>query len=413
MSELVGTTSLAPAGEGLHVPHQERNSAAPGTKYTTQIPITGFDWGQTTTLYLPPLPMNITDAWIQLDVAALATADGPYFVPTPWWASSINLLYRRQTLQSVSKYEAFLDEKYDTANQMQKMRRADLTNDVGATAATSRATGAWLYYIPLRRLVDTVLGKMGPTTAYAAQSWSLDINMMALNRLVRGTSSTAATGGAITTAKLILVGHKEDQDNINRVVAALDTKTGVQIKFEQGNYRRFEVAGSAASLTITVPELAGEVTSVNLFQHNKTAENETDPDALNPAAWQTFDGVADTLSIGTLSETTALFGQALPQRILRLIAQGDSWQGAATYNGFTGAQEYLGGVLAIPTEEAASLGMREGTFSGVLRISHDLLLTFTFGTTTVNNNYVEVLVMIRRSIAINQSGFGIVDATAA
>lgn len=407
MTDAIGTSGLVAGGNGeLHHPHQARDRAAPGTKYTTQFQVVGATMGQVNTIYLPPLPMNISDAWLMLEVGATSGAgDNDYLIPTIYWANTINLLYRRNTLATLSKAEQVHDFYYNNRNSADHMRRSDLINDVGSTVAQTRAGGSWTYFIPLRRLVDEILGKMGAVSAYAAQSWSLDVDLLPFSRLIRGGDNTAGTA-TLSEMRVILVGHKEDKQNVDRVVAALE-KPGVTLRFEQGNFRRFSYGASAAGATISMPELVGEVTGFSIQQKVATGEDGATGSTVNPYNWQFFNALGDTLAIGTISEPQALFGQALSQRTLRLLSPSDSWSGASCYLGYDAALNQVG-AIAIPTEEAGTLGNREGTFSGVLRISHDLVFTFVFSTTTTAN-YVDIVVFMRRAVALDQTGFGVVN----
>jgi len=404
-----GVSGLMPSEAGnLHHEHQGRDGAAPGTKYTTQLSFSAPAFGQVNTVYLPPLPMVLQDAWIELDVGALTGGTAEFFSQCQTWAQNINLLYRRQTLYSLSEPEQVLDLYYNNKNHMDMCKRLDLANDTTVAIRKARNAGAWIFMIPLRVLVDRVLGKAGPINAYAAQSWSIDLNLLALNRIAQDTASTALTGGAINSMKLVIIGHKEDPANTNRVAQALASDGGgLNIKFEQSQYRRFSYGASAASAVISLPELQGEMTGVGVLQRLITSMDATAPDDIDHLNFQVFDAVGDTVAIGTQADPQALFGQALPQRVLSLASPSDSYTGSALFVDADGLQRDTG-IMFIPMAEAGTLGQREGVFSGVLRIQNDFQLTFAFSTTTLIN-YVDVVVFLRRSVVLNEAGFGVIN----
>lgn len=400
-----GVSGLVATGTGaMHHPHQARDGAAPGTKYTTQLPFSGPAFGAVNTIYLPPLPMVLSDAWVELDISAVGGTGTPYFLQCQTWIQNINLMYRRTTLYSMSEPECVVDTYFNNKSQCDMVKRMDLINDTTSAIATTRAAGAFIYMIPLRKLIDAIMSKAGPINAYAAQSWSLDVNLLALNRLVHGADSVAATA-TINSAKLVMIGHKEDPKNTDIVKEAL--KEGVNIRFEQSQYRRFSYGASASSATISLPELQGEMSGLAILQRVITGMDSTDPATTNHMNWQVFDAVGDTIAIGTQADPQALFGQALPQRVLRLASPSDSWNGSAIFIDANGTQRNTS-IIFIPLEEAGTLGQREGVFSGILRIQNDLQLVFAFSTTTTDN-YADVVVYLRRSVAITESGFGVIN----
>jgi len=403
----------------LHHEHQGRDGAAPGTQYSTQLPFVAPAFGQVNTIYLPPMPMVMKDAWIELEVAAIAGPTTPAFAPCQTWIQNINLLYRRNTVYSMSEPECLAESYYNSKNSQDLNKRLDLMNDVAVVTRRLRCLASsnttYTYMIPLRRLVDAILSKAGPMNAYSAQSWSIDVNLLALNQIAGGASTTAATGGAISSAKLVMVGHKEDPANTTRIQNALKSENGgIAIKFEQSQYRRFSYAASAAGATISMPELQGEMTSFMIMQRTVAGVDGVTPSTVNHLAFQVFDNVGDTLAIGTQADPQALFGQAMPQRVLRSAAS-DSFAGCSDFL----AQDPVGtvanaiaqrhnGILWYSLEDAATLGQREGVFSGVLRIQNDFQIVFAFASTTTAN-YVDVVVYLRRNIVLTESGFGVIN----
>jgi len=390
----------------LHHEHQGRDGAAPGTQYTTQLAFAAPTYGAVNTIYLPPLPMVMKDAYIQLDVAAAGGPTSAALVQCQTWAQNINLLYRRQTVYSMSEPECVVDSYFNSKNNMDLVRRLDLQNDVALATRVTRGAGTSSYFISLRRIVDAIMAKAGPINAYAAQSWSIDVNLFAQNRLIVGTTTTAGTGAAITAMKLVMIGHKEDPANTTRVAKALEDN-GVAIKFEQSQYRRFTYGASVASAIVSLPELQGEMTAFAILQRVVAGYDSVVPNAINRLQWQLFDSPTDTIAVGTQADPQTLFGQALPQRVLRLAGSSDSFAGSPLFIDADGAQRNTS-IIFYSLEDAATLGQREGVFSGVLRIQNDLQFSFAFNTNTTAN-YLDIVVYLRRQIVLSEGGFAVIN----
>ena len=400
-----GLVSGATAAD-LHHEHQGRDGAAPGTQYTLQLPFNGPAFGAVNTIFLPPLPMVLKDAWIELDVASVGGPTTPSLAQCQTWIQNINLLYRRNTVYSMSEPECLAESYFNSKNSMDMVKRLDLENDTTIAIRRTRAGGAYIYMIPLRRIVDAIMSKAGPINAYAAQSWSIDVNLLPLTKVAEGASSTAATGGAINTMKLVLIGHKEDPANTTRVAEAL-ANNGVAIKFEQSQYRRFSYGAAASTATISLPELQGEMTSFMIMQRVIAGMDGVAPDDVDHLGFQLFPLVGDTLAIGTQADPQSLFGQAMPLRVLAQAGSSDSFAGSPLFIDANGTQRNTG-ILWFSLEDAATLGQREGVFSGVLRIQNDFQLVFAFSTTTTAN-YVDVVVYLRRNVVFTEGGFGVIN----
>lgn len=402
VSGLVSGTSSA----ALHHEHQGRDGAAPGTQYSLQLPFNAPSFGRVNTIYLPPLPMVMKDAWLELDIESVGGTATPSFVATQTWAKSIALLYRRNTVYTQSEPEAILDSYFNSKNHMDMVRRLDLQNDVAVATRQTRASGTFTYCISLRKIVDAILAKAGPINAYAAQSWSIDVNMNALNRLIQGGDAVAATGAAIVDMRLMTVGHKEDPANTDRVARAL-TDGGVSIKFEQSQHRRFTYAAAAQQAIVSLPELQGEMTAFAIIQRVAAGIDSTTPNTVDRYDWQVFNSPNDSLAVGTQADPQTLFGQALSQRTLRLAGSSDSFSGSPLFVDADGASRDTG-ILFYSLEDAGTLGQREGVFSGVLRIQNDLQFTLGFDTTTTAN-YLDIVVYLRRQIVVSENGFAVIN----
>lgn len=416
MSE-TGAVDLAASSSGLersesgslHHPHQQRDGAPPGTKYTS---VLAFDqtngFGGDNTIYLPPIPMVVTDLWAEVELGAVTGPTNPYILPTDLWVRQAHVHYVRNNLLTITEPEVLHDSLFNNKNNGDMIRRFDACNRVPVATAQTRAGGVWLYYVPLRVLADTIFSKVGAISAYPAQTWSITLSMTALASLVKGDTATAGAA-TINNIRLVMVGHKENPANITEVeqnIQAKDAK-GLTIRFEQSHYKRFSYAASTTRALQTFPEIQGEVAQI-LMVHRVTASHDsTAPNAVNREAYQIFDAVGDTISIGTTSSSVSVYGTALPMRLARLVGLGESYSGAASYMDETGALRQTGWVC-VSFEDAATLGKREAVFSGVLRVGGDLLITHDFATTTTAN-YLDVVVTLRRAITLAAKGFTVIN----
>jgi hypothetical protein len=366
-------------------------------------------YGDVNTLYIPPLPIVTSDLYLAITLAAIEDTANAYYIPTFNWFRNITLLKQRGTILTMSEPEMTAEHYKNPHNFMDLTARMDMVNELGTAIPITRAAGTFTYYVSLRRFAQGVFNKCGPLNAYAAQTWSIDVNMFNYNQIVASTSaSTTATGGAIVSMKLLLVGHKESSTNTDAVQAKLEApEGGINIKIEQAQFRRFTYGAGVASAVVSLPELQGEMTQLDILQRVATTYDSVVPNAINKLDWQIFDAQGDTITVGTTASPFALFGQAITQRALRLPQVGDGLNGKMSIVDATGVRKVIG-LITISQEEAPSLGLTEGTFSGVLRISHDLVINFAF-TTTTTANYVDIVVYIRRSILLNESGWAVIN----
>jgi hypothetical protein len=276
------------------------------------------------------------------------------------------------------------------------------------------------HYVPLSAISDKLLKHIGSLSAYAASKWSIDFDLPTLAQLARGTNTTAATGGDIQSMSLVLVGHREDSRNAQAYSMAL-AGDGIKVVFSQANHGRTAAAASSVDQTIGFTNLAGECTGIIVGQRLQSGWIGATPQALNRLQWVNYDGVSDTINIGTQANPSRVFGQAVKQRMARLLMPTDSYDGSNTFvtdqlavNTASGvAGSYIApvqkGIIAISLEEKATTGMRYGMFSGALRLNNDFQMTLTNGSTTRTADYIDVDVLIRRVAVFRHTGFLMVN----
>lgn len=404
----------------MHHAHQPRQSDAPGDKFTQILPFAAPAYGQVNTVYLTPLEMVVEEMYVEVVTAAVADTANPIWAPAQTWVGNngIQLKYDRASVYTQSQFETTY---YDYLNfdKPNLERRLIAYGDVSHTHSVS-ATNVQTRWIPLSAISDKIMKHCGSLSAFAASKWSIDIDLPPMSKLVRGTDATAATGGAILSMSLVLVGHREDSANTLRYSMAL-ASDGIKIVFSQANHGRTAAPAAQVDQTISFSNLAGECTGIIVGQRTQDGWNGISPDKLNRLEWVNYDGIDDTINIGTQANPSRVFGQSVKQRMARLIMPTDSFDGSNTFvtdqlaiNTASGlAGSYIAavqkGIIAISLEEKATTGMRYGMFSGAMRLNNDFQMTLRNGTTTRTANYIDVDVLIRRTLVLRHEGFLMVN----
>ncbi len=407
----------------MHHPHQPRQVDAPGDKFVQILPFNTPAYGQANTVYLPPLDMVVEEAYIEIRIAAVGGTGSPILCPsqTMIGPNGVQLKYDGTTLYTLSEFEAVY---YDYLNfdKPNLERRMVLYGDSSGSNAVDASTETTVY-VPLSSISDKLLKHIGPLSAYAANKWSIQFDLLAKNRIVMGTNSTAATGGDINSMRLVLIGHREDSVNAQAVSMAL-AGDGIKLVFSQANHGRTVAASGTDPITVSFSNLAGECTGVIVGQRASGAWLSTAPNAINHLSWLNYNANGDTIEIGTQANPTRIFGQAVPQQMARLCLPSDSFDGSATFlndqldwNAAPGtANSALSnllspaekGIMAIALEEKATTGMRYGLFSGALRLNNDFQATFR-NATSRTAGYIDIDVLIRRVLVLRHTGFVMVN----
>jgi len=406
--------------EMMHHPHQPRQSDAPGDKFTQILPFPSPTYGAVNTIFLTPLDMVVEEVYVEVVTAALGGVANPVWAPAQTWVGNngIQLKYDRTPVYTQSQFETTYYDylNFDKPNLERRLVAYGDVSNGNSLAGNAVRT----HYVPLSAISDKLLKHIGSLSAYAASKWSIDFDLPTMAQLVRGTNTTAATGGAIQSMSLVLVGHREDSRNAQAYSMAL-AGDGIKVVFSQANHGRTAAAAASADQTIGFTNLAGECTGIIVGQRLQAGWIGATPDVLNRLQWVNYDGIADTINIGTQANPSRIFGQAVKQRMARLLMPTDSYDGSNTFvtdqlavNTASGlAASYIApvqkGIIAISLEEKATTGMRYGMFSGALRLNNDFQMTLSNGTTTRTADYIDVDVLIRRVAVFRHTGFLMVN----
>jgi hypothetical protein len=346
--------------------------------------------------------------YIEIEAAALATADTPAFMPTSFWVDSqgVQLYAKGQSVYTAGE-ELLRDyNRLNTHSDRVLYNRCRLTND--QSAAERRAVGATAapYVLDLQPCADAVLSHAGPIGSYPANFWRVEVPLKAMAKCVDGSGDgTAATGGAISQMRLILVGHRETADNVAAVSQALATE-GVKLAFSQPNYKRQTIANGSTSNIMTIPELQGQVDNIWILERASAGLVGTAPNTVKDTP-KLNNLSSDTVSIGLTSNPTQLYGRALPQKLVRFGEQGDSYNGSSTYlqPSTAGAAPLMvdSGTMAIAIAEKSSTALQYGQFSGSLRLNNNFQLTWDAADPGADQQ-LSVIVFIRRICVLGING---------
>jgi len=386
----------------LHVPHQLRDRAHVGDQYAETYNFSGPAFGQVNDIVIPSNSMVVRDVWIQFTLAAAGGPANPAYLPTDNFIgnSGVQLLLNDKTLISVSEAEQMVYNPLVCSNATQLLRRLTATNNVPSATRQSLGGSSNVYLMNLRRIAD-LWQYCGPIGSYPSNKWSLSVDLKEVEKCVDGTTAVAGTG-SISAMKLILVGHRESEKNMDRIAAKL-ADGGVRIMLTEANLVNSTWSAAATEAVVSAPQLEGEMTSI-IFLIRETAgiAGATGSD-VNPRDFNSYDAVGDTLSIGTAANPTKLYGKAMPQKVLRYIMPNTSYAGGSLY---FDAGANVGDLKAIvlPMAEDEGVEMRFGSYSGSRYIKNDLQATFNF-TSTVTADTVNMIVYMSRGLVLGMNGF--------
>lgn len=353
-------------------------------------------------VFMSSIPMVVENMVVELDLSAATGPTSPKVIQcqTGIGASGAQLLYKNSSMYNAPEAE-LLSYMYKNNEPNQLIRKLIASNDVSDAARATSGAARNLYYIDLQPLAS-ILKQCGPLGSYAANTFSVDLSLLPLNKWVTGTSSTTGVL-AINSMKLMLSGHRESPSNMEKVNDKLG-KGGIFFNFPESNFSRLTYGASAASFTTTLSAIEGMVSSIILINRTQAGIDGVAPDDVDHLAFQLFSGVADTIEVGRVSNPVELYGQQITEKMLRLMQEGDSYKNGDAWIDADGARREPA-VISLPMSERETLNMEEGAHSGSWRVKNDLRIKYNFGTTTTTANYLDILVYVLRRAVIKHSGF--------
>lgn len=403
-SSVSGLSAAAPSSAMLHQAHQARDYDAPGDKYTYEIPFSNPTAGSNNVLQIPSMDMVISECVVKFVMETVATGG---YVPVQNWISSngVQLMYNNASQLTISEPEAML-YNYANSTTADLHRRMTMTND-NATAAlciseSNVSADQGTYYMDLRPFLK-ILNGCGAISAYASNKWSISVGLQALANLMWSTDATPGTGAGIVSMSLLLTGHREDAQNVERVSQSLATD-GISLKFTQANHIRSSLASATGQTVIPMPQLEGEMTDIwiaNRVTAGLTSALGTS--AVDRQQWEIMPRSNQTIAIGTVTNPTRLFGQEFPIETVRLVTAGSSYEGSPKFTDQNASVRNMS-VLYVPIAEAASEGQKYGTYTGSIRLKNDLQVRYTMGTAPAVANTIDIIVYIRRVMLITHLG---------
>ncbi len=153
----------------LHQPHQVRAVDSPGDRFALSVPFESFGFDRNVRIFLPPLEMVVEDMYIVLDLNFDDAGTAATFLAsnTQTWLGSggAQLLYKSQSLYTMSEAEALVHPYLNTENQMQMWRRLDNTGDHDTPADYRDYTSRNLAFLSLR-LLEYLGSTMKPRLAH-------------------------------------------------------------------------------------------------------------------------------------------------------------------------------------------------------------------------------------------------------
>lgn len=417
----------------MHQPHQVRSVDSPGDRFALTIPFDGTPaFGRSNRIFLPPLEMVVEDAYIELQLSTLsvagATVAQTHVLPTANWIGTggIQLLYKAQSLYTASEPELILTEYLNTENAMQLTRRLALVSDYAPETAVAgyqlapQAGTVTSYFIHLKPLIEKELGNAGPLNAYAANAWSIDLNLNSFaNCLSSDTNAITGTPSIkVEQFRLHLVGHREDAANAMAVSQSL-AGDGIKCVFNQANHSPQTLPTTSANHVVALSDLEGEATDVWLMIRDGDAYAASS--SLNRVrnTWETGlfapSANSDLLSLGTSSNPTRIYGQPQSLYLIQNLFQGTAYDGTVfvekwPVDGANKVREHVS-AMCVALCEAATMGQRFGTYSGSVRLKNDFRATFNFAAAPGGTlGYrLDIIVFIRRVLVLTHAGIIMVN----
>lgn len=406
----MSVSGLVAAGDDasmLHHPHQVADASAPGDRFVQVVDFDSPAFNRNNRVDIQSMDMVIDDAWIEFQMDTVLGPANPSLAPVQTWINSngIQLLYKNQSIYTISEAEMTSWMYLNPDNQLMLTKKLDASNDVAIAVRRTRAADidGFIYYMWLGPIVKKLFAHAGPINAYASKAWSLVVGLLPLNQIGEGTTAVAVTT-TIQSMRMILSGHREDQANAQRVADALATG-GIRISFNQSNHLRTTFLAGAATHLVNLVNLEGEVTDVINLLRQTTELTSTDPTVLDHLLWEILPFNLQTIEIGTQSNPTRVFGLALPIRTIKLIEQGDSYTGSPIFvdrDGTTRDTE----IVAVALAEAGTMGQKFGTVTGNLRVKNDFQQVFRFAASQLpgDDTTVDTIVYVLRDMLIKHEG---------
>ena len=411
----------------LHQPHQVRGEA--GNHYALYFPFSSIAFGSESVIELQSVPMEVDDAYLVFSQAVLATTTSPGLVQTPFYISSqgVQLRYADQTVYTMTPEECYSYPIINAKNEGEVLRFLQLINEGQVPAIKGKDQkndAAGLRFIPLKPMVDKWLSQIGPLSAYPAGKWSISAPFVTSLASVAtsASDSTAATGGAISGLNLLLTGHSENSENAGRFAKAL-SDDGVEFTFLQPvQFSQTTTAGDDTA-QILMNSLQGDLDNMVVMERVTANLISTTPDTNCKTQWALYPLATDTISVGTSSNPTYLYGKPLPQELLRLGVMGRngvSFGGSYISRGSPIIDDPITengdlprvvntSIKVLNCSENSSMSQEVGAYSGSVRVFNDWQMNYAFGSSGNTADTITVIAYLRKKAVVSYGGVSISD----
>jgi len=387
----------------MHQPHQLKDASG-GDRFIQVYSFSDPAFGRNNRVEIPAVDMVVDKMLVEINATLGGTASAAYmkgsFLVNNY---GVQLQAKNNTVYTAS--EALLDQ-YNNQMAQNENLLLDLklaSNDLAVAYRRNQYTAGVPCYIDLQPIVDSILGKAGAIGAYPSFYWAVDVGLKAAASCIDGSDGVAGTA-SISSMNLILIGHREDKENVQRQTAAL-AENGISIAYSYPSSIRNSYAAAATSLTVSLPQIQGQMSGIWVLTRVKAGIDAVLGNAV-ANSYKLYNANGDSVAVGTTGNPTLLWGRALSQNLIRQSFHGNSSMGGsaslvpATATTLALEQSSL---LNIPISEKEWADLQFGMYSGSMRVNNDLLITFAF-TTTVTADYVDVIVFVRKVATFGLSG---------
>lgn len=391
-------SDLKPGEEGSLVHQYQQVRSFPGSNRIDMRLLTfaAPAFGVPNEIQIPSMDLIAHRMYVEFNLGAESTVTGAKWFPTPTWvqdfSEGVQLLYNNTAVYSASSAELLIYPQFDL-NPKQWLAQQD---SMGFNQAADAADTAQKLYLDISPLAINVLSKVGPLAAYASNRWSVRVNLKAEN-LCMGSSTTSETpNAALTSMKLIILGTLAPPGEIAMAKDALD-RGGIIWNFIKTVHSRqtlLDNTATAITYTANYNEIVGNLSKIRLLIRNKALLDQTTVSTKNNIAYQVYNGVNDSISVGRSSFPAQVYGQAISQPFVRNFAMLESDKNAGRFlSTASTVAEVDTGVIEIAFGESTS-DLEFGTSSGSYPVKNDCQILLNIASDTVQDNYLDTVFYI-------------------
>lgn len=384
----------------LHHPYQSFRQL-PGAK-RMEIRTLSFsspEFSKINEVQIPSMDLIVHDAYIEFDMPAIVdlTAQDLNYNPTPTWIdySGVDLRYKSSSIYNMSEAEALMAAFEDRRPQDWQSRQLAMGfHNAAVSGAGDLPTR--LLYLPLKPLVDKILSKVGPLSAYPSNDFSISVPLRAaLQSLIYSTGTPTETNP--TTMKLILIGTKAPPEEVLRTKMALDSG-GIVLHYLRSQNVRKALENSTSQQSFSYPEILGTLGAVRILSRGSSNWNTVGSSNVTYTTNETPD---DSIAIGKTSFPQEIFGQSQKIRLIKSMFPCQSLDNASSYVSSAATTSYTDtGIINVNFYESPG-DMEFGTSTGSYPVKNDFNLQLTYAGGAPTASHLDVVFYIHVQAVIN------------